>query len=284
MTYHPRVGLLFTCVLLLAFAVPRQAAAQTPSPLQEWQYSGGIVLVKLFEPEVPKWRTVVGAAVEVQPVYNGSAAYRVEGGPAVNVQYRDIAFVSTGDGLGYNFLRGRNYQAGIALAYDLGRQVGDDRTNLRGLDDISPAPVVKLFGSYVLSKRFPLVLRVAVRQFAGGAHGTMADLGFYLPLPGSSQRFVMFAGPSITLADHRRIQGEFGITPAQARASGHPVFDPHGGTYAAGVGFSATKFLNDHWLINLDSAISQLRGSPAESPLTERRTQRTLALSIDYHW
>jgi outer membrane scaffolding protein for murein synthesis (MipA/OmpV family) len=278
-----RASVLFACVLLL-LALPRPAAAQTPSPLQEWQYSGGVILAKLFEPDLPKWRVVAGAAVEAQPVYDGSTAYRVEGGPAVNVQYRDVAFVSTGDGLGYNFLRGRKYQAGISLGYDLGRQVGDDRTNLHGMGDISPAPVVKLFGSYVLAKRFPLVLRVDVRQFAGGAHGRMGDVGAYLPLPGSSERFVMFAGPSITFADHHRMQGEFGVTPAQARASGHPVFDPHGGTFAAGVGFSATKFVGDHWLLNLDSAISQLRGSAAESPLTETRTQRTVALSVDYHW
>ncbi len=47
-----------------------------------------------------------------------------------------------------------------------------------------------------------------------------------------------------------------------------------------GVGFSATKFLGKHWLINLDSAISQVRGAPSRSPLIERKTQRVLALSF----
>jgi hypothetical protein len=36
-------------------------------------------------------------------------------------------------------------------------------------------------------------------------------------------------------------------------------------------------------LINLDTAISQIRGAPAFSPVVERRTQRVLALSFDYH-
>src|SRR5579871_2966471 len=36
--------------LLLLFMVSRAGLAQTPSPLQEWQYSGGIVLARLFEP------------------------------------------------------------------------------------------------------------------------------------------------------------------------------------------------------------------------------------------
>jgi outer membrane scaffolding protein for murein synthesis (MipA/OmpV family) len=68
-------------------------------------------------------------------------------------------------------------------------------------------------------------------------------------------------------------------------ASGHPAYDIEtNGETAAGVGFSATKFLSKHWLLNLDAAISQIRGSPAHSPLVERRTQRVLALSFDYNW
>jgi len=67
--------------------------------------------------------------------------------------------------------------------------------------------------------------------------------------------------------------------------AGHPVYDiPHAGTSAAGVGFSATKFITPHWILNVDAALSQIRGSPAHSPLVERRTQRELALSVDYHW
>jgi outer membrane scaffolding protein for murein synthesis (MipA/OmpV family) len=152
------------------------------------------------------------------------------------------------------------------------------------MGDIPRAPVAKLFASYVLSKKFPLILRTDVRQLMGGANGTVGDVGIYMPLPGSGKKFVMFAGPSITLATHRYLQGEFGVTPAQSLASGHPAFDPHSGTDAVGVGFSATRFLTDHWLLNLDSALNRLKGPPDVSPITERRTQRVLALSINYLW
>jgi outer membrane scaffolding protein for murein synthesis (MipA/OmpV family) len=220
----------------------------------------------------------------VQPVYDGSRAYRLQGGPVVNIQYRDIAFVSTGEGIGYNFLRGDHYRVGAAISYDLGRRVKDDIANLHGMGDLSPAPAAKLFASLVLSRKFPLILRTDVRQLMGGANGTVGDVGVYMPLPGSSKKFVMFAGPSITLATHRYLQGEFGVTPAQSLASGHPAFDPHAGTDAVGVGFSATRFLTDHWLLNLDSALSRLKGSPDVSPVTERRTQRVLVLSASYLW
>jgi outer membrane scaffolding protein for murein synthesis (MipA/OmpV family) len=271
-------------LVLLVLAGSRVACAQTPSPLQEWQYSGGIILARLFEPDLPQWRSVVGLASEVQPVYDGSRAYRVSGGPDVLIYYRDAAFLSTGEGLGYNFLRGDHYQFGLGLTYDLGRKEKDDLTNLHGMGDIPAAPVAKLYGSVVLSRKFPLILRVDARQFIGGAEGAVGDAAVYMPLPGSSKRFVMFAGPSITVATHHYLQTLYGVDAQQSLASGHPEFlITHNGTAAAGVGFSATKFLGKHWLLNLDCAISQLRGDPHYSPIVERRTQRVIALSFDYH-
>jgi len=281
-----KLGCLLGCsVIALIDGYSQGARAQTPSPLQEWQYSGGVVLARLFQPDLPLFRTVVGLASEVQPVYSGSRADRVQGGPVINIQYRDIAFATTGEGIGYNFLRGDHYQVGVAMGYDFGRRERDDYNNLRGMGDISPAPVAKVFGSWVLSKKFPLILRADARQFIGGAEGAVGDIGVYMPLPGSSKTFVMFAGPSMTFATDHYLQVLYGVTPQQALASGHPVYEvPHAGTTAAGVGFSATKFITQHWLLNMDAAISQLRGSAAHSPVVESRTQRVLALSVDYQW
>jgi outer membrane scaffolding protein for murein synthesis (MipA/OmpV family) len=271
--------------MILMVSGLQSARAQTPSPLQEWQYSGGIILARLFEPDLPRFRTVLGLAAEVQPVYDGSRAYRVEGGPVINIHYRDIAFVSTGEGVGYNVLRGDHFQVGIGVTYDFGRKENDDLSNLHGMGNIGAAPVGKIFGSWVLSKRFPMILRVDARQFAGGAQGAVGDAAVYLPLPGSSKTFVMFAGPSITLATHHYLQTLYGVTPEQSLLSGHPVYEiTRDGTSAAGVGFSATKFLTQHWLLNLDSALNQIRGNASRSPLVERRTQRVLALSVDYQW
>jgi outer membrane scaffolding protein for murein synthesis (MipA/OmpV family) len=271
-------------VLILLSCAVRPVQAQTPSPLQEWQYSGGIILARLFEPNLPDWRVILGTAAQVQPAYDGSRAYRVQGGPVINIRYRDVAFISTGEGLGFNFLRGDHYQVGLAMAYDLGRQEKQDFANLRGMGNISAAPAAKVYGSWVLSRKFPMILRVDARQFIGGAEGAVGDAGVYLPLPGSSKTFVMFAGPSITLADNHYLQTLYGVTPAQSAASGHRIYQiPHAGTSAAGVGFSATKFVTEHWLLNLDAALSQIRGSAAHSPLVERRTERVLALSIDYN-
>jgi outer membrane scaffolding protein for murein synthesis (MipA/OmpV family) len=253
--------------------------------MQDWQYSGGIILARLFDPDVPTWRTILGGAAEAEPIYEGARAYRVNGGPVINIRFRDEAFFSTGEGLCYNLLRGDHYKFGVGLAYDLGRKASEDLPNLHGMGDISPAPVGKLYASVVLSRKFPLILRATARQFIGGAQGAVADMGMYMPLPGSSKTFVMFAGPSVTLATRHYLQTLYGVTAEQSLASGHPVYDIHdSGTDKVGVGFSATKFVTKHFLLNLDMALSQVRGDPTRSPVLEERTQRVLALSFAYQW
>jgi outer membrane scaffolding protein for murein synthesis (MipA/OmpV family) len=276
---------LYLLALLLCGSFSQMAMAQTPSPLQEWQYSGGIILARLFQPDLPQYRTIAGLAAELQPAYDGSRAYRIEGGPDLNFYYRDIAFISTGDGIGVNVLRSDHFQAGVSMTYDLGRRVSQDYANLHGMGDISAAPVGKVFASWVISRKLPLILRVDARQFIGGAEGAVGDIAVYTPLPGSSRTFVMFAGPSITLATHHYMQVLYGVTPQQSAASGHPVYDiDHDGTSAAGVGFSATKFLGKHWLLNLDGAFNEIRGRPARSPIVEKTDQHVVVLSINYHW
>jgi len=276
---------LYSVAMLLIAAIPLAAQAQSQSPLQEWQYSGGVILARLFEPNLPQWRVILGAAAEVQPVYNGARAEQVSGGPVINVYYRDRWYFSTGEGFGYNVLRGDHYQVGVGLTYDLGREQKLDGANLNGMGDIKAAPAAKLYGSWVLSKRFPMILRLSARQYAGGAQGAVGDASVYVPLPGSSKTFVMFAGPSITAGTRHYQQVMYGVDQQQSVLSGHPQYNfTQPGTTDAGVGFSATKFIGSHLLISLDAALSQVRGDASRSPLIERRTQRALALSFEYHW
>jgi outer membrane scaffolding protein for murein synthesis (MipA/OmpV family) len=238
----------------------------------------------MFEPDLPDWRVVMGAAVEHKPLYDGAELTRTLGGPVINVRYKDFWFASVGEGIGFNLWSGEHYRAGLALTYDLGRYVHDDVTHLHGLGDLKIAAAPKAFVSYVISKSFPLVVRADVRQIIGGADGVVADIDAFLPLPGSSQRFIMFAGPSYTYGDHRYMQREFGVTTTQSVASGYPVYDAHSGSDAMGFGFSSTLFITRRVLLNFDTAINHLLGSAGESPITQHRTQHVFVLSAAYSW
>lgn len=277
--------ILAPCLLaaVLAFGA-RGASAQTPSPMQEWQYAGGITLQNLFAPKVPKWDVITGIATSGKPIYSGASQYVASGGPVINIRYRNRAFISSGEGVGINALVGKQYRVSLAVGLDLGRRMDWHYSTLHGLGDIPRAPFVKLAGVYIVSRRLPILLRADIRKIAGGAAGIVGDFNVYTPLPGSSRKFVMFAGPSVTLADRRHLQTVYGISARQSLQSGYPVFSAHGGLEAAGFGFSATRFFTPHVLTNMNVSWSEILGSPAHSPLVERKAQLSLSLSAAYRW
>ena len=272
--------------LLAAFlaCAARDASAQTPSPMQEWQYAGGIALENLFAPKIPKWDVVLGIAASAKPVYSGASQYNGSGGPVINIRYRDRIFISTGEGIGGDVFAGKQYRVSLAVGIDLGRRMGWHYSTLRGLGDIPRAPFVKLSGTYILSRRLPILLRADIRKIAGGAAGLVGDLNIYTPLPGSSRKFVMFAGPSVTFADRKHLQTVYGVSSRQSVQSGYPPFSAHGGLEAVGFGFSTTRFFTPHVLANTNLAWSELLGSAGHSPIVERRAQGSLSVSLSYRW
>jgi len=260
------------------------ARAQTPSPLAEWQYSAGVPLRNMFLPTIPTWEASVGLAGVVEPLYDGADRYRVRPGPIMDLRYRNLAFASTGEGVGVNVISGRNYRVGIALSYDFGRQVKWDRAQLNGLGNIGAAVEAKLFGEYVVSESFPLVLRLDVRRQLGGADGWIGDAGAYLPLPGSSETFQWFAGPTVTVADATYMQNYFGVGQAQSLNSGYPPHQTSAGVKSFGCGLSIVWFFAEHWFATADAAISRLAGSAADSPITQAATNAAVEVSIAYQF
>jgi outer membrane scaffolding protein for murein synthesis (MipA/OmpV family) len=260
------------------------ASAQTPSPMQEWQYAGGIALENLFVPKIPKWDVIAGIATSAKPVYSGASQYVGAGGPVINIRYRNRIFISSGEGLGGDVFSGKHYRVSLAVGLDLGRRMSWHYSTLHGLGDIPRAPFFKLAGTYVISRSLPILLSGDIRKIAGGAAGLVGDLDVYTPLPGSSRKFVMFAGPSVTFADRKHLQTVYGVSARQALLSAYPPFAAHGGLQAAGFGFSATRFFTPHVLANTNLAVSELLGSAGRSPIVERRTQVALTLSIAYRW
>jgi outer membrane scaffolding protein for murein synthesis (MipA/OmpV family) len=263
--------------------ISEPASAQTPSPIQEWQYSSGILLERMFSATSPATQTILGLGAELEPVYSGSRAYRGRGGPMIDIQFQDKAFVSTGDGVGYNLLHKRGLQLGISVAYDLGRKERDDYQNLRGMGDQSFSAVPKAFATWVVSERFPLVVRADWRHLLRSGGGSIGDLGAYLPMPGSSSRFVYFVGPSVTIANRRYLRDSFGVSAAQSIASGHPDYSiPQSGVEAYGVGLAGTWRVSDHYLVNANAAASRLGHYAMNSPIVERVSSHAIAVSIDY--
>ncbi|HTH62719.1 MAG TPA: MipA/OmpV family protein [Paraburkholderia sp.] len=267
-----------------AFAAANSAHAQTPSPLGEWQYSAGIPLEKLYRPVLPDWEARLGVGMTFQPRYDGSDRYHVLAGPSIDVRYKDLAFMSTGEGIGVNVLRGTNWRASIAAVYDLGRREHDDPSRLAGLGNINPAPGMKIAAEYVVSKDFPLVFRAAATRSFGGSNGWIMDLSAYMPLPGSSEKFYWFAGPTVSFADSTYMNSWFGVNAQQAARSGYPRYNASAGLKSAGFGVTMVYFVDKHWFVSADGALKRLLGSAADSPITQTKIDGVCDVSINYQF
>ncbi len=280
-----RAGSCFAFWLLLAGGIALIAAparAQTPSPLAEWQYSSGIQLQRLFEPTVPTWQTELGLGAEGQPEYDGAGRYQIMPGPVIDIRYKDIAFASTGEGIGANLFSFRHVRFGAAITYDLGRSPHVDGKALSGLGTIHPAPEIKIFADYTLSESVPIDIRVDARKQLGATNGYIADVGAYMPLPGSSQQFAWFAGPTVTLADNRYMNAYFGISNHQAQQTTYRRYKAWGGLKSAGLGVSMVYFVNPHVILTLNGAFDRLLGAAANSPITVSKYQATTTVAALY--
>ncbi|WP_442808611.1 MipA/OmpV family protein [Trinickia soli] len=272
-----------TGAVFMALA-PAAVHAQTPSPLAEWQYSSGILLEQMFEPKLPTWRIRVGPSASFQPRYDGSDRYHLMGGPSIDIRYRDRFFLSTGEGIGMNVLTGPNWRVGVAASYDLGRRAADDLDHLSGMGNINPAPSLRLLGEYAISKSFPLVLRADLRRNFGGDNGWIGDLGAYMPMPGSSETFSWFAGPTMTIADSRYMNSWFGVNAQQSARSGYRQYDASAGIRSVGFGVSASLTVRKHWIVSADGAFQQLVGAAAHSPITQTRASGVFDVSVNYEF
>ena len=272
-----RWGFAATAAPLMIMAGVRDASAQTPSPMAEWQYSAGVPLRSMFEDTVPDWQYEFGMAGNLQPLYPGAGKYRLQPGPDIDVRYKDLAFFSTGEGLGVNLFHDKTYRVGVALGVDTGRSA-DSATRLRGAGDIGYAPVPKLFAEYVI---FPVVLRADVRRALGGVDGWAGDLAAYMPVWGTKSFFI-FAGPSVTFVDDTYNRHEFGISATQHLRSGLPRYDATGGLESAGLGLNLTWIVAEHWLVEGGLSAQRLLDGAAHSPLVQERLQYDANFTVGY--
>jgi outer membrane scaffolding protein for murein synthesis (MipA/OmpV family) len=267
-----RAGLSFALLAFLGFCGAGPAVAQTPSPFAYWQNSAGVVLTPLGGP-IPEWSAVA--------TYEGGDHYHLLPAPTVDIRYRDIAFLSSGDGLGINLLRGDNYRAGISMGYDVGRSQHASEL-LNGIGGIAPSAQAKLFAEGFI---LPFVFSTDVRRSVGADNRVTGDLGIYMPVVGN-ETLVVFVGPGVTFADQRYMRSYFGIDAAQAAASTAHLqpYAASAGAKNANFGIDALYHVTDHWLVDTDLGVEHLLGSAGNSPLVQEKTNLGASVVIGYQF
>lgn len=261
--------------------------AQTPSPMNFWQFSAGQVLAP-YGDEAPKWIVIAGPTEVYRPEYEGSEHYEIKTGAILNIRHRSGLFLSTGEGLGYDFYRSRNIRASIAIGYDLGRN--DKFDGIRHMGGVNAAPLFKISLDYVFRPRFashevPVILSLNIRHAVGGYKGTSGDVGLYIPIAGSREaRYAVFFGGTVTFDGDKAVDTYFGVTPKQSAETGYPVYNPGQGIRAAGAGISAAWFFSKHMMLTTNVGAKTLVGDAEGSPIVKDPWQFSSTVGVAYRF
>lgn len=171
----------------------------------------------------------------------------------------------------FGFESGNPDPDAVVTGFDLGAsfRVIPARTaalypELTGLTDLDAAIEI---GAAVTYTQPMYELYGTLRSGVIGHDALAGEVGVdFLLSPGD--RLSMRLGPSLSLGDDSFAGSYFGVTGAEAAASGLPAFAAGGGVLGAGVGLVANYDLGGDWGIEGAVAYQRLLNDAADSPIT----------------
>ena len=106
------------------------------------------------------------------------------------------------------------------------------------------------------------------RYAFGGAEGLVGEIGLNA-IARPTETLELRAGPFASLASDAYTDAYFGVTPAEALATGNRVdaYDPGGGFKSLGIKATARYEFRPNWFLNADASYAKLVGDVKDSPI-----------------
>lgn len=223
------------------------------------------------------WKFTVGGGIASVPRYEGAATNRLRAVPLLEIGNGHF-FAGTSRGIGYNFSDDKSMQYGLRVTIAPHRRQNQD-VRLNGMGDIAAAGE---FGGFVNARFAPWYVTSSI---AASSRGSRMELGggYELKLSDADQ---LRAGLEMNWANGKYMQTYFGVTAAQAAASGG-VLTTYNAT--SGVKDYALKLnwmhsYSQEWFSNAGVTLKQLNGSAKTSPLTQRNSANSVNFVVGYNF
>lgn len=235
--------------------------------------------VRLYGAAPGKDGGLVGIAVLVGNEYQGANERRTLALPVLDYQWANGWFAGTTNGIGFNASDSKNMQYGLRVTADLGRKESRS-TALRGVGDVDAKAEFGGFLNYMLAP--DLSLTSSLRYGAGqDGKGLVVDLGgTYVTQVAAQWR--LGVGASVSLANDKYMQSFFGITAAQANASGYRAYEPKAGLRNAKINLSLTYVASPQLSVTAGVSATTLMGDAADSPLVRKKSSVNGLLAAAY--
>ena len=221
----------------------------------------------------------LGVAFIAGKAYPGSAKDRNLIVPLLDYQWRNGWFAGVSNGLGYNFSIRPDQQYGLRITADLGRQANRSIA-LKGMGDIDAKPEVGAFFNHTLTHEYFLTSSL---RYGAGDHskGLVIDLGagYGTELaPG----WRLGVGVAASIVNAALMQSYFGVSTAQAVASGYAAYRPAAGLRDARANLALTYKLAPRASITGALSVGTLLGDARNSPVIRKSTSATGVVVIAY--
>lgn len=244
-----------------------------------------------------------GLGVVSGPRYEGADSRRTRALPVLQVQWSNGIFIS-GMSAGMHLSANPTIEYGPLLAIHprrtesgAGGEIGDvagasllptamrafSDNPLAGMEEIKTRPEAGAFFNYYLSPSWRLTSSVLAGA-GNDRNGVRGEIGI--------QRLAMELAPHHTLsvsaglgfANRAYQQSYFGVTEAQALASGNPPYRPDGGLKDLRIGARWNWALSPSWMLTSSLQATRLAGDARHSPLVERPTNVTVSTAFAYRF
>jgi MipA family protein len=278
-----------TCFALASWLLFSTAAAQTavgPSTVD-----AGAVPAADAAATVVARRSVEGAVGLIlahRPAFSGSSDRQIKPELAGFVRWGRYTLSGAGGfttkahddverGLDALLVKREHLRVNLALRFDAGRRESES-DQLQGMGNIpatvrarlnlrwEPAP----YWAVNLGSSFDTLNRV-------GGYVVNGSVSRTVPL-GGQQRLIL--GASVTGAGDRYMQTWYGVTPAQAAASGYAVYEAPEGLRDASASATWRNDFDAHWAGFATVSASRLLGPAAASPLALQRNGYGLSVGL----
>jgi outer membrane protein len=238
-----------------------------------------------FAPSTTTWYVTVGGWGVFAPEYMGSDSLTFTGRPILSWRKeggRDWLSMPN-DGLGIALIETDTFRAGPVGSVRFARDID---INQRGFDRVGSIETSVEAGAF--AEYWPaqwLRTRLEVRYGMIGAGGIVADLTADAVFRPDSQWTFAF-GPRLSLASGNYMDDYFGVTAAQAAATGLTTYEAGSGLHSYGVGAFARYRMTPQWTTYASAEYARLAGSATDSPIVNDRhgspDQFTVGLGLSY--
>ena len=254
----------------------------------------------------------VGLGVVTAPVYEGSGQRRVRALPVLQASFSNGLFIS-GMSAGIHLSNQPSVEFGPLLAIhprrsesglsgDVGMVVnGSDQTlappdvqgpfksqvgdghRLMGMDVQRTRLQAGGFFNYYLSPQLRLTNSVLFGSGNDG-NGALWRVGLQHATRHLAPNHFVSVGVGMTVANRKHNQAYFGVTEIESVRGLNPEYTASGGLKDVHLNARWNWALSPSWLVTTGVQASRLRGSAADSPLTERPTNLTVSTALAYRF